>query len=320
MDFSALYTLIAAIFLMLCSGIFLRKTNVINDASSKNISKLVLTFAQPALIISSLNSITVDLSDPASIALLKKAVLVFLIGVGLHFVLAILAYFSVKFVKDLDERKIMEFGLLYSNCGFVGLPVLESIFGKEGIFLGAFYLISFHLTLWSWGISILARKREDIKISVKKIFLNYGSVPSYIGIVLFIIKIFLPIPEFLTTTLSYIGSLCTPLSLLIAGALIGKLGLKEIFLNAKLYVFSFFRLIAFPVLTAVLMKLFGFDSQLIVVFTAIIALPSASTVTMLAETYDIKPEFSSLTVGMSTILSVVTIPLVISIGQLIAEI
>ncbi len=320
MDFSALYTLIAAIFLMLCSGIVLRKTNIINDSSSKSISKLVLTFAQPALIINSLNSVSVDISDPSSVALLKKAVLIFIIGVALHFVLAIPAFFSVKFIKDPDERKIMEFGLLYSNCGFIGLPVLESLFGKEGVFLGAFYLISFHLTLWSWGISILARKRDDIKISVKKIFFNFGSVPSYMGILLFILKIFIPIPAFVTTSLSYIGSLCTPLSLLIAGALIGKLGLKEIFLTPKLYFFSFLRLVIFPLLTAVIMKVFGFDSQIVVIFTAIISLPSASTVTMLAETYDMKPEFSSLTVGMSTILSVVTIPFIISIGKIIAEI
>ncbi len=326
MDFSRLYTLVAAIFLILISGMALRRTNVINDNASKSLSKLVLTFAQPALIINSLNSIEFTKDDPISTELIWRALFVLIFGLILHFILAVPAYFVVKFSKDRDERKIMEFALLYSNCGFVGLPILDSIFGSDGVFLGAFYLISFHLTLWSWGIAILARGRSDIKVSVKKLLLNFGSIPSFIGVALFILKYFLitnyniQIPTFIGSALSYIGSLCTPVSLLIAGALIAKLKLRDIFLSPKIYFFSFIKLIVFPILTAILTRLLNLDSQFVIIFSAIVALPSASTVTMLAETYNIKPAFSSLAVGMTTILSVFTIPLTISIAEMISKI
>ena len=278
MDFSRLYTVIAAIFVLLICGMFLRKKNVINDVSSKNLSKLVICIAQPALIINSL--IAIDYSSD----MMADVAFVFIFGIILHFILAIPAFFSVKFIKDIDERKITEFALLYTNCGFIGLPILDALFGPVGTFLGAFYMVTFHLTLWTWGISIFARKRT----------------------------------EFVSTSLSYLASLCTPISLLIAGALIIKIGIKSLFLTPKLYFFSFLKLIAFPLFTALLTKLLGFEPTFIVFFTAITALPSASMVSMLAETYDINPEYSSLTVGISTLFSVVTIPVMVTAAQWIS--
>ena len=316
MDFSRLYTVIAAIFVLLICGMFLRKKGVINDAFSKALSKLVICIAQPALIINSL--ISIDYSPE----MMADAAFVFVFGIVLHFILALPAFFSVRFIKDIDERKITEFALLYTNCGFIGLPILDALFGPTGTFLGAFYMVTFHLTLWTWGISIFARKRKDIKLTVKKVLINYGTVPSFIGIALFFIKSalsdYIVIPEFVSTSLSYLASLCTPISLLIAGALIIKIGIKALFLTPKLYFFSFLKLIAFPLFTAFLTKLLGVDPTFIVFFTAITALPSASMVSMLAETYDINPEYSSLTVGISTLFSVVTIPVMVTAAQWIS--
>ena len=236
MDFSRLYTVIAAIFILLICGMVLRKINVINDAASKMLSRLVITIAQPALIINSL--IAIDYSPD----MMSDVAFVFVFGIILHFILAIPAFFSVKFIKDVDERKITEFALLYTNCGFIGLPILDALFGSVGTFLSAFYMITFHLTLWTWGMSIFARKRKDIKLTVKKIFINYGTVPSFIGILLFFAKAALKdvfeFPEFIGTSLGYLASLCTPISLLIAGALIYKIGLKALFVTPKLYYFS----------------------------------------------------------------------------------
>lgn len=317
MDFSRLYTVIAAIFILLICGMVLRKINVINDAASKMLSRLVITIAQPALIINSL--IAIDYSPD----MMSDVAFVFVFGIILHFILAIPAFFSVKFIKDVDERKITEFALLYTNCGFIGLPILDALFGSVGTFLGAFYMITFHLTLWTWGMSIFARKRKDIKLTVKKIFINYGTVPSFIGILLFFAKAALKdvfeFPEFIGTSLGYLASLCTPISLLIAGALIYKIGLKALFVTPKLYYFSFIKLIAFPLLTALLTKLLGFEPTFIIFFTAITALPSASMVSMLAETYDVNPEYSSLTVGISTLFSVATIPVMITVAQWISN-
>ena len=317
MDFSRLYTVIAAIFILLVCGMVLRKAKVINDVASKNLSKLVICIAQPALIINSL------LAIDYSAEMMESVAFVFIFGIILHFILAIPAFLSVKFFKDMDERKLTEFSLLYTNCGFIGLPILDALFCPMGTFLGAFYMITFHLTLWTWGISIFARKRNDIKLTLRKVFINYGTVPSFIGVLLFFLKAFFPniftLPEFVGASLGYLASLCTPISLLIAGALIYKIGLAQLFINAKLYYFSFLKLIAFPLFTALLTRLLGFDALFIVFFTAITALPSASMVSMLAETYDINPEYSSLNVGISTLFSVITIPVMVTAAQWIAN-
>lgn len=318
MDLTSLYTVVAALFILIICGFIMRKKGIINDPSSKGFSRLVLELAQPALIISSL--ISMDIEKDRMQEILQKAGIVFVCGIAFHFLLALPAYFLVKPIKDGEERKISEFSLLFSNCGFMGLPVLNALFGPEGAFYGAFFIITFHLVLWTWGIAVFARGRSDIKLTPKKIFFNYGSVPAAIGIVLLVIKLFLPLPEFITLSLTYLSNICTPVSLLITGALIAKMSLKKVFCVPRIYYVSAIKLVLFPILICVITKLLGFDTFYVMFFTTMAALPSASTVTMLSETFDSNSTYASLTVGVSTLLSVLTIPLILSLAQWITSI
>lgn len=311
MNLSTLYTVIAAMFVLLVCGYVMRKIGVIDDTASKNLTALVVKLGQPALIISSL------LSVEFSTDMLKSSGIVFGVGLLIYAVLAVPAYFIGRACHDKDEGRIIEFSLLFTNCGFIGLPVLEALFGETGLFLGAIYQLVFYFAVWSWGTAIFTRGRSDMKLSARKIFLNHGMIAAYIGIALFIINIWLPMPAFFTKSLSYLSGICTPITLIIAGSLIAKLSLRQIFLSPKMYLQSLVKLFLIPLCVAVVAALCGLDHEYVMFFVAVTALPSASMVAMFAETYDTKQSFASLIVGVSTLFCVVSIPIVLKLSEVI---
>lgn len=302
MNLTALIGTVACLFLLLTVGFLGRRLNIIDDALSKGLSKLIIRIGQPALIINSLIRTTYETEA------LKEGLVILFIGFGLHIFMALYAYLSCRPIRDLDERKLSEFSLVFTNCGFIGFPILESVLGETGLFWGAFFLISFHTLTWTWGILILARGRADIRPKMKNIFLNYGTVPCAIGLIIYLSRI--PLPDFLLDFTGYLASLCTPISMLITGALLATLPMKQVFGSWRLYLLCVQKLLVIPLLVCVIMKLCGIPSDYTMFSTIIAALPSAAMITMFGELYGIKPSYAALMVGMTSLLSVVTLPCV----------
>ncbi len=315
MNFSALLNMIITLFLLLIVGFIAGKLNIITSTASKNLSRLIITVGQPAMII--YNLIKMDYSREN----LGLGFLTVLFGLILHIGIAAFSYAAFLRFKNIDERKISEFAAIFANVGFIGIPILESMFGDKGGFMGAFFIVSFQLVLWTWGIMILARKRQDIKITPKKVILNYGTVPSAIGIGLYLLK-GIPsfvIPQPFMMALSYIASLCTPISTLIIGALLASRSVKQILGNGKIYYLCAVKLFIVPILVCAVMRLLGFSADWIYFAATVASMPSATTVTMLAELYDISPAYSAQAVGTTSLLSILSMPCVIWIAQKMIE-
>lgn len=303
--FYSLVGIMVVLFLLLAVGFVSRKVGLLNDTASKNLSKLIICLGQPALIIAALNN--AEWSEEH----LKIALWSTVIGFAMHTFMGVVAFLICRRMKNADHAKIFEFGLVFANCGFLGFPVLDSVFGEGmGSFMGAFYVISFHLFLWTWGISILARGRDDIRLTPKKAFLNYGTIPCVIGVALYLLKPVFELPEPIGKTLNYIGGLCTPISLLITGGLLATIPLKKLFGTPSLYVHSAISLFAFPMVVCVIAKLLRLPDHYILFCTVMAGLPAASTVTMLGEIHNIDPAYASQTVGITSLLTTVTLPVV----------
>ncbi len=315
MNFSALLTIIATLFLLMACGFFARKKGIIDDVASKRLSTLIIKIGQPMMIISALTE------AEFSYANLKDGFLYIGVGMIFHAVMGILAFLLCKGFRDLDERKITEFSLMFVNGGFIGFPILEALFGAKGLFLAAFFNISFHLFIWSWGIAILARKRSDIKLTVRKIFLNLGSIPCLIGVLIYMLAIPLPgfaLPAFLSKFFMYLSNLCTPISVLITGARLATRTPKQIFGSGKIYYFSAMKLLGLPLVVCLIGKLIGLPHDMILFVTVEAALPAASSITMFSEMYGLNAGYASQTVGTSSLLSVGTLPLVLLAAEWIA--
>ncbi len=309
MNFSALLNTVVTLFILISVGFGSRKLGLIDDAFSKKLSGLIVNIGQPMLIISSLISLEYTEEN------LKRGLVALAISLGLHFFVGLLAYLLAKPFKSADERKISEFSLVFTNCGFMGLPVLESLYGADGLFCGAFYLMGFHLFIWTWGMFILGRGRDDIKLTPRKILLNLGTVPCVIGFLLFLLPV--KLPGFVLQSASYLASLCTPISLIITGALIATAPLRELFGRAKLYIFSAVKLLVIPTVVCLCLRAIGLDSFFVVFGTVMAAMPSASVITMFGELYSIDPGYASRVVGLTSVLSVVTLPIIVSIARTI---
>lgn len=317
MNFNALNIVVATLFVILAIGFLCRKLGIIDDVASKKLSKLILMVGQPAMLI---NSLAIAEYNEAN---LKTAIIMIVLGFVFHGVLALLSFvFALPLKKNLDERKLSEFGLMFTNCAFIGFPIFEALLGPTGLFMASFLCISFNILLWTWGLSIIGRGRNDIKLSLKKIFLNFGTVPCVIGFGLFLLKnpaVGFEMPEFLGKAMQYLQNLCTPISVLVTGALIATQSPKKIFCSWKIYYFNFVKLLAFPIIICLLSKIaviaFGLPQIYATFMTAAAALPTASSVTMMAENYGLDSGYSSLTVGISSLLAVATLPLTMMIAQ-----
>ena len=316
MNFTALLTIIATLFLLMACGFFARKKGIIDDVASKRLSTLIIKIGQPMMIISALTEAEFSYEN------LGDGFLYIGIGIIFHAVMGGLAFLLCKGFKDLDERKITEFSLMFVNGGFIGFPILEALFGAKGLFLAAFFNISFHLFIWSWGVAILARKRSDIKLTVRKIFINLGSIPCLIGVLIYMLVIPFPdfaLPAFLSKFFLYLSNLCTPISVLITGALLATRTPKQIFGSGKIYYFSAMKLLVLPLIVCVICKLIGLPQDMTLFVTVEAALPAASSITMFSEIYGLNSGYASQTVGTSSLLSVGTLPLVLLVAQWIVS-
>ena len=316
MNFSALLTTIATLFIMLIVGYIAGKTNIIDEVASKKLSSLIIEISQPVLIIYSI------VKMQYSAANLKLGLETILLCFALHFFMALVAFFACIKIKDLNERKVLEFSMIFGNTGFIGIPIMESLFGDMGAFMAAFNMIVFNTLMWTLGLSIFARKRNDIKITVKKVLINKGTIPSIIGLAIFVIPAFFTdfkLPSFAISSLSYVASLCTPVSMFIIGALLSRRTTKQIFGSPKVYYLSLIKLIVTPLLVCVIMKLLGFSDMWVLFAVTLTCMPTATSGSMLGEIYGIAPGFCAQGVGTTSLLSVATMPVILFIAQKIIE-
>lgn len=313
MNFSSLLSTSTVLFLLIITGIVARKIGVIDDVASKRLSRLIIVIGQPMMIINALIKIEYS-ADKA-----KEGFIMLLISIALHIFISVLSFFSTAWIKKADERKITEFSIIFANAGFLGFPIFRSLFGDIGEFWGSFYVVGFNLVVWTWGMAILGRGREDIKLTPKRAILNYGTVPCLIGIAMYFAMKYIEIPAFLVSYTGFLASFCTPISALIVGALIATRKPRQIFLDGRVYFACLFRLIVIPLAVCIVTKLLFLPEYIILFSTAAMALPSATNVTMFAELYDIAPGYASQTVGVSSLLTVVTMPFVMLAADFIVK-
>ncbi|MBP3555235.1 MAG: AEC family transporter [Clostridia bacterium] len=302
------------LFLLILVGFVARKAKIIDADLTKGLSTVVVKVAQPFLIIYSITKLDFSALN------LKNGLLVLGFGILSHALTIALAFILFSRIKDIDEKKIYQFAFTFCNCAFIGFPILNSLFGEIGLFYGAFYVISYNLGVWSFGVWLMSKGKAESGVTVRKIFINAGTVPCFIGLALYIVQI--PLPDFLMTAMDTMGSLCTPLSLIVTGSLVAALPLREFFLNPKFYGFLAVKLVALPLLLAVILRFTGIsaliaDIDLAVFLTVMVALPPAAFTTLLATLYDVKPSYSAQLISLGTILSPFTILLVMKVVEFI---
>ena len=297
---------IAELFLMILMGYVIVKAGLLKGDDSKVISKIVLYLIIPCVII---NAFQVDYTSEK----VKELLLVFAASVLLQIVLLAAVWITGKMLK-LNEVETTS--IYYSNSGNLIVPIVTFVLGKEWVLYGCVFMSVQLVFLWTHGKNVLSREG---KMDWRKIVFNVNMISVFIGIILFFTKIRLP--GILNQTLSSVGSMIGPASMIVTGMLIAEMSLKEIFKNGRVYFISFLRLIVVPVISLILLKISGLvnghpdgKKLLLIVFLAVIT-PSASTVTQMCQVYGNDSKYASAINVMTTLLSIVTMPLMVLLYQ-----
>lgn len=303
---------VLSLFPILIIGYTMRKIGLFNKNSMRTISDLILYLSQPFLIINSIVKISFSVEN------LKTGLLSIAISAGVHVVLSITALAAAIPFKNMDKKKIIQLGIIFSNCSFLGLPIIGSILGDEGRFWVGFYAIFFNFFFWSYGLIIIGKGRKDIKINLVKVVFNFGTIPCYIGIALFLLRI--TPPAAVGSMIESLAALATPLSLFLTGGLIASLPLKSLFTTRSIYYTSAIKLIIMPLIILIILKFIGLDARMCIFAMVMAGLPSAANTAMITSHFDIMPEYAAQQIGLMTTLSAFTLPLIVWLGGMIINI
>ncbi len=306
MDFYAVFSQVMVLFLILMVGFVARKLHVLNEAVTRGMSSLLLKLAMPALIIDSLQ-------QTYSVELLRQSAVIVVIAFLVYAALAVVAFIVPKMLRiPQQELGVFRFAVLFSNVGFMGYPVVLAVFGQEGLFYAAVYNLPFNLLVFTLGIALLrlSDKAADYRITWQ-LFVSPVVVAVVLGFVLFAFSIALPTPILLAVR--QIGSITTPLSMIVVGSLLAHIDGSWLLANWRIYVLSALRLVLIPLAVWSGLRLFTSHALLIGVPTLIAAMPAAANTAILADECNANPNFAAQVVFVSTLLSALTIPLIVYI-------
>lgn len=301
----ALFMQVLLLAMMLVPGVLIRKMRWGDDGFAKGISNLILYAAQLALIISPF----IRAYDKS---LLSGIIGVFFISFFAHILFYIVAVLLIPGANS-KLKQVLRFGIVFSNAGYMGIPLIEAVLGSEAAIYATIYNISFNLFMWSLGRYIYTCDRKYV--SPLKMFINPAAVAVYIGLVIFFLPIETYIPPVIISAIDMLKGLVAPLSMILVGYHMAGANFKNLFKSGSLFFAIFIRLIVCPVVLFLLLKLLsvtGIYHNVTAVTVALLAAstPAATSTSMLAEKHDGDTETSGMLVPVSTVLAVITMPLV----------
>ena len=306
---------IIQLFLMIFMGFVIVKARLLKSEDSRVLSVIVLYLIVPCVII---NAFQVDYTKDTVQGLLIALAASVLTQIVLLIVISV-------FGKLIHLNEVEVASIYYSNSGNLIVPIVTFILGKEWVLYGCVFMSVQLVFIWTHCKKIISR--ESV-YDWRKIVLNINMISIAIGIVLFLTRIHLP--EDINSTLSAVGSMIGPASMIVTGMLFAGMNLKKIFTNKRVYFVSFLRLVIVPVIALILIKcsqLSTFSSNgnklMLIVFLAIIT-PSASTVTQMCQVYGNDSQYASainvittIFAIMTTLFAIVSMPAMVILFQMI---
>ncbi|MCI9263594.1 MAG: AEC family transporter [Oscillospiraceae bacterium] len=296
---------VMTLFLLMGVGFGLGRVGKISGHGTTEFSALLLYVVTPCIIIDSFQT---DY-DPALLQTLGMGVACQCVCYGLYAVIV-----SFFFRRDPQElRAPMRFGAMYGNTGFMGLPLIQAIMGDEAVIFAVVALVVFNLWTWSHGLIMMSGRDQ---VSLRKMLINPGMLGLLGGLPLFLTRTTLPGP--LYSAVGFVGSVNTPLAMIVIGAQMARADLGSTFRDKKLYGASAIKLLLIPIFTALVMLPFRGNHMLYVAAVILSGAPTAGVTSMFAEKFNKSPERTAQLVSFSTLLSIFTLPLIAVMAETIA--
>lgn len=330
---------VGILFLMMVPGIILKKCKLVGTDFGKGISNLILYIAQPVLVFYAYISFQGTFLD-----IWQNILAVFLLSILAHVLFCVVAIPVFKKAPEARAR-MLRLVTIFSNAAFMGIPLIEILLGTENAIYASIYNITFNLFLWTLGVHLCthesgkdfdgdgdsdiadivksAHHHAKAASAAKKVLLHPVTLASVLGLICLVCGVNVPLLEkcnlgILSDSLAMIKNLVAPLSMVVIGLRVPDIRLSGMLRDIYMYIFLVLRHLALPGALLGIMKLLiliGVPVSDGVALTTLIlaATPSATSATMFAEKYDCDAPYTSRLVIVSTLLSILTMPLLVGL-------
>ena len=294
----------STLFVIVIVGYMAGKLGYMGGEFDRKLSSLVINWTCPALILSS--AMTGDLPDRRFILpLLAISVVTYLVLTGI-------AFWLPRFLtRRKDDEGVVGFAMMFGNVGFMGYPVVASIFGHEAVFYAAVLNVVNTFAVFTVGTILVTGKGEvEGPRFQKKVLYSTPMLSAYLTMLIVALEIDY-IPACISQPLTMIGDITVPAALLIIGSSMSQLPLRALMGNATVYITTVMRLVVVPVAMYFLCLLLGFDPYVVNINTVVIAMPVATYGTILCLKYNRDTSLMAEVTFITTLLSMITIPLLV---------
>ncbi|MDF2888358.1 MAG: Auxin Efflux Carrier [Lacrimispora sp.] len=294
-------TKIIEMFIILLIGAGAYKARIADEETGSRLTRVLLNIISPCVI---LLSYQIDFDKERLYGLAVTVILSFA-----SFLIAI-AVSKIAVPKNAGPDMAVErMSIVYSNCGFIGIPLIDGILGREGVFYMTAYLTVFNIFIWSHGIMLMSGKSESMKKTVRSL-INPSNAAIILGILLFLTGIRLP--EIFREPVALIAGMNTPAAMLISGINLAQSDFLGGLKNKRTYIISIAKLIVVPSLTLLLLLAAGADRSISITILTAAACPSGAMSTMFALQYKRNSQYASNLLTITTAMSLITIPAIMA--------
>jgi predicted permease len=305
LEISTILNSIGSLFLILLAGIYGSKKGIIANSVSKGLTGILLEITLPFMIIT---SFAFSYNDTVKSNVMKT----FYYSFAAYIIIAAVSYILMLPVKK--ERKIiLHFANVFTNTGYIGFPILNALYGAEAVIYGSIFNMFFVIFLWTYGVMLFKGEmnRKDIGRELLKALVNPSVIAVYVGILMMIFNI--KLPKMLMSSFSSIGSMTGPLSMIIVGAMSANLSIKEHLKDWTIYYGLASKTIIIPAVLYLVSLIINDRSVVSNSVILLASMPAAAMTSIFAESYNLNSDYANVIVIATTLLSIVTLPVLIKI-------
>lgn len=296
---------VISLFLIMLVGVYTQRKGIITNEINKGINNILINISLPMLILSSFMTSFEE-------GMLGKVYSAFFYSFMALFIVFIATQIIVIPIKG-PKKSVIKFANIFTNTGFVGMPLLDAIYGPEGVIYGAAFSLFFNLFVFTYGLTLYKGlgKGNQIRKQVLDVFKNPVIIAIFLGIIIMFMSIDLPLP--LENSAKLIGSMTTPLSMISIGFIFARVRIREYLKDWTIYYSIFTKLILMPLLLIIFFKIIGLTGNVANSIVIQMALPTATLASIFAERFDNQAEYTTIIVVATTLLSMITIPIMVGI-------
>lgn len=298
---------VVIIFILMAVGFVMQKFRVFTSDGIKQMTTFLLNVVTPCVLIEAYQK---EFQAELAHQLFSAALFTVLILV----ISAVICKFIFR--KDsLGKYRIDSFASIYSNCGFMAIPLLSAVLGSDGVFFGSGYLAVFTIFYWTHGIYVMTEDRKSF--SLKTALMTPGVLGTLISLVFFFTGFRLPYVA--KEAVHHLANLNTPLPMVILGTYLVNVDLKKVIHSFSILKVCFVRLLLIPLISLVVAAVIRLDPQVAQAVMISSACPTAAVTTLFASKYGLDADYSTQLVSVTTLFSIVTIPLMTVICSLVIK-